>query len=732
MPGVPFLAERLGNPDFCQPDTLPRPRRPGGPRTPEILSRPTCDPFQVFQLPTPLSEPPGGGNGGLRAGFAKVDITPPPGLGLLGWGPEAKTGAGHRNRLYVRVMVLRDSRGEQLALGVMDLDAVSGVLHREAADRLHDRTNGAIGADRLILSATHTHSGPGHFLSAWPLNMLGGSPAASGFDDAFVAWLADRVAEAVTQALRALAPARAGWAVAPIWGETRNRNYAGYRRDTNIPDLRPAPPPALDDTLKAVDPRWWMLRVDVERDGAYVPAGALSIFGIHGTGFPAGNDLYDGDIHAVVSRRIDRTFGPGFVHLFANGAEGDVSPNWPENTRCPPPTFGPGTRPVGPRSPAPMVDWQDPSDRAAGACLRAARAYVDRVSAALAAHAVSLFQGLEPRLTDDVTLARAFETFQLTGAMAQSAGLCERPQVGTSLVAGGRDGPTRYAGWRVFGLIPLGIESGGHAVDPGRTDCQGPKRVLVPLLQSNTVGPFQFPEYAQLAVVRVGGVLIATVPAEVSTVAALRMLAGVREGWARTRGVDATAIPADSLAFIGLANGYLSYITTHEEYQVQSYEGGSNLYGPNTARVLADRLEALARSHGATTGPTVDVGPFLVRPGSSEEIVARPDSTRPRPTSPAILETRCAANTPDVVVRWIDKRPGDVTPADGLMVEFARITPATSVVDDDLDVEVRSVRDVRTGHVWQARWLVPGGVQPGDRFEIQLLRWPGRPAVACP
>lgn len=36
----------------------------------------------------------------------------------------------------------------------------------------------------------------------------------------------------------------------------------------------------------------------------------------------------------------------------------------------------------------------------------------------------------------------------------------------------------------------------------------------------------------------------------------------------------------------GLSNGYASYITTEEEYQIQRYEGASTLFGQHTLAAL--------------------------------------------------------------------------------------------------------------------------------------------------
>lgn len=128
-----------------------------------ILSLLGCVPGKPLWTVAPASAPssPPTGEAVLHAGVGRAEITPPPGLGLAGSGTEGKESAGYRTRLYARAILLQDPVGEKLALVVADLPHISLLLHREVARRIQPRTG--IGADRLILSATHTHAGPGHF-----------------------------------------------------------------------------------------------------------------------------------------------------------------------------------------------------------------------------------------------------------------------------------------------------------------------------------------------------------------------------------------------------------------------------------------------------------------------------------------------------------------------------------------------------------------------------------------
>ena len=93
------------------------------------------------------------------------------------------------------------------------------------------------------------------------------------------------------------------------------------------------------------------------------------------------------------------------------------------------------------------------------------------------------------------------------------------------------------------------------------------------------------PAEAPLGVHQVGGVLFATLPGEFTTMMGWRVAAWVAEaaGWSPAR-----VLP------IGLANEYLSYFATPEEYALQHYEGASTLWGPQSGPLLGRRLAQLA------------------------------------------------------------------------------------------------------------------------------------------
>ena len=646
-----------------------------------------------YALPSPVSPLPVA-DSTLRAGFGRADITPPPGVGLGGNGPEGRVSTGWRHRLYVRALVLQDARGERVALVVADLPHISTNLHRLAAQRLVGPTG--IGADRLIVSATHTHSSAAHFYAERQYN----SDVARlpGYDPALADFLVSGIAHAVQAAYDDLRPARAGWLFHSLVGFTRNRSMDAYCRNPDAVEHCRARDSVPADPRHAVDTMWSLLRVDRKVDGKYRPAGAYSVFAIHGTANPSITTILDGDIHAVVERRLERAIdslyggrmADGYqhkaVHVFANGAEGDASPNRDTvTTQCPVPALRP--RPfTGPRAVSTPWAWEDADSGTLRHCFAEARRFIDSAGAAMVQSVLPQFKDMDSSsLHTDLVISRAFTTIRLPGRN----GLCLTPAIGTSTAAGASDVPTRVRGWRLLGIVPLGFEQGGSARRKRPAGCQAEKRVLLGPVQRLATGEHGLPDVAQLAVVRIGDVLVGAVPFEPTSMTGRLLKTAMLDGAdsARTRHLKSVVV--------GLANGFVQYVATRDEYGEQAYEGGSTLYGPRTAEVLAEELRGLAarlNDGGSVSGPA-EVAPITAFPGAPIAIMPGPTTFPALVGPPTWLSRACRDHS--LELSWLDEAPGRLRPAEGqvVAVDSARSDGswAPFAWDDQSDVLVESV-----------------------------------------
>jgi hypothetical protein len=446
---------------------------------------------------------------------------------------------------------------------------------------------------------------------------------------------------------------------------------------------------------------------------------------MHGTGNAMSNDLLDGDVHAIVERRLERhvdslngrarDFTPAAVHLVMNGAEGDVIPDMTIASKCHVPSLMRARRPGGPRSPPGPELWIPPDSVQEAECLRRERDELEFRGDRLAEAAIGLFDSLGDSLAAALAVRRAFRTVRLTDG---PGALCA-PAVGTSTVGGsGEGGPTRLGDWHLFGFINVGLEEGARAtVEP--TGCQGEKRLFLGGFRKVVYRNFPLPEAVQLTVVRVGDVTLGAIPFEATTVAGGRIRESIREGEGRS-------------VLVGLANGYNQYVATREEYAEQAYEGGSTLYGPGTAERLVELMGELAAAlpENGSPSPAPEVPPVEGRPGPAKRIMPRSDAGPP----PDRIARRVTATVEDgvLVVRWIDVHPGRLVPADGPVLRIdARVGEGwvPLVWDDDSRVEVRALaKNGRAGYRWEARWN-PDEL-PGGPVRVVLLARPGLPEVA--
>ena len=679
--------------------------------------------------PASLSPPPRPDHGAaLRAGFARVDITPPPGVGIAAAGPESPKAQGYRLRLYARVLVLADGAGNRLAIVVADLPMSSALLHRRVAAQTA-RIEG-IGVDRLVIAATHTHSGPGHFLDASAYNDMASS--VPGYDSLMLDSLARRIARAVHAAVNDLRPAKAVWGTRPVWGYTRIRSVPAMLRNIPPPTARAGAPDTLLPEYRLVDPDLTMLRVDLDSAGAYRPSGAFSIFAMHPTGNATLNDLLDADIHGIVERRLERhidslnhlpdtAFVPRAIHLFANGSEGDVSPAWPPQSRCGAPArvslpalAGPFTRPVS--------DWSTPTATHVAACVHAAREAVAWIGEAVGASASKLFDALgdslalRDSLAGTMELKRAFVTLPLRDS-ARALRICPKPAVGMSALAGADDFRSRAEGWRLLGVIPIGLEQGSP--NPQSSDCQAPKHLFLDALfgglLNKAVVTRGLPSYAQVSVLQLGDRLIGTLPAEPTTTAGRRM---------RRQMMDSARGGVKDALILGLTNGYMEYVATAEEYTAQYYEGGSTLYGPGEAAMFGRTLAHLAAN--VTKGDSLPLSHamrIVAQVGHQHTILPRLPRDRPKQVPRDTIDTQpwCSGDTVYARVRlgavgdWVVTSDSQARQP---RVEVVLDNAALSVVsrDDDPQLELRLLgkRDGRA--LWKLRW---SGAH-GGRYRIRI------------
>ena len=254
----------------------------------------------------------------FRAGAATSNITPRLGRLLVGGFVPVPSTQIH-DEMRVRCLVLDDG-STKLAVVVCDSLGIGREVYDQAR-RLITKDTGIPG-ENVLMSATHTHSGP-----LWS----GENDGATDYPD----FLARRIADGVARADRNLEPAAIGWGVAAVPGQVFNRRW----RMKPGPDLtnpfggtdtvRMNPPrrsPNLIEPAGPTDPEVSFVTV---RSKAGRPIALFANYSLHYVG-GTGPGHVSSDYFAVFADKVQELLkadrlDPPFVGAMSNGTSGDIN-----------------------------------------------------------------------------------------------------------------------------------------------------------------------------------------------------------------------------------------------------------------------------------------------------------------------------------------------------------------------------------------------------------------------
>src|SRR5262245_54815446 len=232
----------------------------------------------------------------LRAGTARVDLTPPLELksSLGGYGERMNRPAeGVHDRVFAKALALSDGT-RKFTVVTVDIVAFPPALKPALVERLADS---GLTNDQLLLLPSHSHTS---------IEMNAINPA-NTFDipqmgihnpkvyEFLIGWLAQLVRDAGNR----LVPVQIGTSVTQISGWNRNRRKT----------------PALDQNLT-------VSRID-KLDGS--PLAVFVNFTAHPTFMSSKDMLFSGDWPGHLQRTLESLIGDNVVAMYSNGAEGDQS-----------------------------------------------------------------------------------------------------------------------------------------------------------------------------------------------------------------------------------------------------------------------------------------------------------------------------------------------------------------------------------------------------------------------
>src|SRR5262245_4457227 len=258
--------------------------------------------FWAVVLPglAPVPLPPGAGT--LRAGAARVSITPAPdaALPMSGYAGRTEGFKGIHDDLNVRAIVVDDS-ATQAAIVTCEVIGIAHALADKMIERVAQQTG--IPHDNILLAAVHTHAAP----AIGTYNEAAEGDTARRRDE-YVRKLEDAVVEAVRQAKANLQPAKIGFATG-----TANVNMNRRAPDADGGWMLGNNPDGVSDKTVAV--------IKLETVSGQ-PIAIFSNYAVHGTVLGQGNLQVSSDLPGATSRVVETHYGDGVVSPWTSSAAG--------------------------------------------------------------------------------------------------------------------------------------------------------------------------------------------------------------------------------------------------------------------------------------------------------------------------------------------------------------------------------------------------------------------------
>lgn len=523
---------------------------------------------------------------------------------MLGFAIPEQRITGYRQPLYARAFVVAHPKSEtRIIYCVAELCFMTQSIRHGVLEKLrNDFPQLKINEHNLMLAATHTHSGPAGYSHFLLYNMT-----APGFVTSVYDSIVEAVVAAIVQACERQEPGEVCFAQEEIPHQHKvafNRSLKAYNQN---PEIDPVPNDARNE---AVDRTMTVLRFQAQ-DGRAL--GMFSFFAVHCTSYHSDNGLIDSDNKGVAARKFEKQAAKelgqeNFVAGFAQTTAGDVSPNYV---------------------------W----DAKRG--IMAGEFESDENSAIYNGELQHEFANKLFKKAKNKALAvkplRSLIHYEDHGHIEVDPEYCEgranqrtHPgNIGLSMIMGTAEGrgPLYHArpaveainrltgvSKKIFNQIQsrntgevdknyearftfLDLSRGyagrcfylfkqGRPVLPGFID-PGVARIRH-LNKNDAVGDSPWtPQVLPIQLMVLGELALVAVPGEPTTIAGQRLKQSLQPHFDKI-GIKHTLIT-------GFANAYAGYITTHQEYAIQAYEGGSTHFGAWTLAGFQTRYDALAR-----------------------------------------------------------------------------------------------------------------------------------------
>ena len=238
--------------------------------------------------------------GTLRAGMARVDITPSIPVELYGYASRKTLSTGVHDQLFARVMVFENS-GNKLVLISSDIGSYDFDLFKTIRKSLIEKFG--LRESELLLSAIHSHSSPVVYLNP------------QGLHENNVRYTKELVQKLISAVGEAFAGLKAVTTGADAGSSPVGSNRREMAKDGAIKLGRNPYGPADKEVL--------VMKV-AATDGSFT--GVIYDYATHATSLGPDNMLISGDVLGLSAQFVEKILGKNTISPVFAGASGDIDP----------------------------------------------------------------------------------------------------------------------------------------------------------------------------------------------------------------------------------------------------------------------------------------------------------------------------------------------------------------------------------------------------------------------
>ncbi len=539
----------------------------------------------------------------FEIGTSSCDITSfKKGIGMMGYGMHFNNVQEIETPLSARAFVIRDAASQKKIVFVnAEMCFITISVKTGVVKKLQENyPESGYAADNVVLTAQHTHSGPGGYSHYGFYNLT-----IPGFVPEVFQNIVDGIVTAIVNAEKNMQPAdiylNTG-VFAPHLEVAFNRSLKAYNSNPEVEKIE------NNKTHLAVDREMTLLRID-GLNGEKI--GMINWFGVHSTSISNDNIkiCYDNKGYAAAYFENDifaETNKKNFTAVFAQGATGDISPNfiWDKKKKWMRGKFEDDFESARFNG---RLQYSKAKEIYAAAANKAplkaeidyALMYVDfscvkpdteftdglDVTTGAACLGVAFFKGTDEARGMNDTL----------GAVSRFASRCVKNyEVAKSIFLSSENRKKIIDKYKIHGKKDILFETGERRV----LGTSNIKKLIIPRWADKGIGTFKdqhkkgalnkpwTPEILPLQIIIVGELAIAAFPGEITIAAGWRLRDTILNVL-KKRGIQKVILSP-------YANAYCGYVTTYEEYQCQMYEGGHTVFGEWTLAAFQTKFKQLA------------------------------------------------------------------------------------------------------------------------------------------